>query len=201
MWTLRSSPPSPFGRKVKIGADVCGLTDRINIEKADTADPSDSLRGQNPLGKIPALITEDGMVLFDSRVILEFLDMEAGGGVIIPRSGRERIEALRLQAIGDGIMDANILVIYEGRFRPEEKHHAPWLEYQGEKVKRALAELEASPPALNGTPNVGHITLACALGHRDFRFKGDWREGNPRLVEWLAAFDAAVPSYAATAPH
>lgn len=201
MWTLRSTPPSPFGRKVKIGAALCGLSDRIEVVKADTTDPDDSLRSQNPLGKIPALIIEDGTVLFDSRVILEFLDLAAGGNMIIPESAPERIMALRLQAIGDGILDANILVLYESRFRPKDIHHQPWLDYQTEKAFRAIAHLEANPPALGERPNVGDITLACALGHRDFRYDGDWRKGHPRLVEWLAAFEAAVPAYAETAPH
>jgi glutathione S-transferase len=200
MLILRSSPASPFGRKVKIAAALCGLSDRIQVEKADTTDATDSLRQQNPLGKIPALILEDGSRLYDSRVILEWLDQEAGGGVIVP-VGAARFPALVLQALADGIMDASILTIYEARYRPEEKHHQPWLDHQAGKVERALAELERNPPALDGSPHVGHITLACALGYRDFRFGGTWRADHPRLVEWLDRFAAAVPAYEATAPH
>ena len=201
MWTLRSTPPSPFGRKVKIGAALCGLTDRIEVVKADTMDPDDDLRSQNPLGKIPALIIEDGTVLYDSRVILEFLDLAAGGNVIIPAAAPERIMALRQQALGDGILDANILTLYEARFRPKEIHHQPWLDYQTEKAFRAIDQLESDPPVLREKPNVGDIALACALGHRDFRFAGDWRENHPRLVAWLAGFEAAIPAFAETAPH
>ena len=199
MWVLRSSSASPFGRKVRVGAALCGLSDRITVEPSNPADPEDTIARQNPLGKIPALILEDGTVLYDSRVILEWLDDAAGGGVIIP-AGRDRFEALALQALGDGIMDANVLLVAEGR-RPAEKRHDAWVERQGEKVTRALRALEASPPVLRGKPHVGHIAIACALGHRDFRFNGDWRGAYPRLVEWLGAFEGKVPSYGETYPH
>ena len=93
MWILRNAPASPFGRKVRIAAALCGLDSRIEIVIADTTDPADPLRGQNPLGKIPTLILEDGTALYDSRVIVEFLDAEAGGGVIIP-AGAARFRGL-----------------------------------------------------------------------------------------------------------
>ena len=108
---LRSSPPSPFGRKVKIAAAILGLSDKIEIVVTDTIDPADSIRQQNPLGKIPALILADGTALYDSRVIVEYLDLMAGGGKLIP-NGAERIQTLTLQALADGIMDAGILQMY-----------------------------------------------------------------------------------------
>jgi glutathione S-transferase len=200
MLILRSSPASPFGRKVRIAAALCGLSERISIEKADTTDPSDSLRQQNPLGKMPVLVLEDGTRLYDSSVIVEWLDHEAGGGVVLPL-GPTRFPALVLQALADGIMDASILTLYESRYRPEEKHHQPWLDHQAGKIERALAELEREPPALDARPHVGHIALACALGYRDFRFDGTWRAGHPRLAEWLDRFAAAVLAYEATAPY
>jgi glutathione S-transferase len=94
--TLRSSPTSPFVRKVRIAASVLGLDREIMLEPADTMSPSDSVRQQNPLGKIPALMLEDGTVLFDSRVILDYLDHRAGGGRIIPTDASARFAALRL---------------------------------------------------------------------------------------------------------
>lgn len=200
MPVLRSSPPSPFGRKVKIAAAVLGLKDRITVEMTDTMNPSDTIRAQNPLGKIPALVLDDGRVLYDSRVIVEYLDHLAGGGRIIP-AGEARFDALRLAALADGIMDAGILQVYEVRFRPEEKRHADWLAYQGEKVTRALATLEAETPAAavaGSLPDVGQIGLACALGYLDLRFDGAWRAGHPALVAWLDAFEAAVPAFADT---
>ena len=197
---LRSSPASPFGRKVRIAAMVLGLDSRITVEAADTANPADTVRQQNPLGKIPALVLDDGLVLFDSRVILEYLDHLAGGGRIVPTEPTARFAALRLQALADGLMDASILLVYEGRWRDPAKHEPKWVEHQAGKVARALASLEAAPPALAGTPDVGQITLACALGYRDFRFAGTWRKDHPRLVQWLDAFAAAVPAFAATKP-
>ena len=200
MLTLRSSPSSPFVRKVRIAASVLGLEPEIALEPADTMNASDPVRRQNPLGKIPALLLEDGTVLFDSRVILDYLDYRAGGGRIVPSDAGARFAALRLQALADGLMDASVLLVYEGRFRPAERHEPKWLDHQSGKIARALAALEATPPALSTTPDVGQIALACALGYRDFRFEGTWRREHPRLVAWLDRFAARVPAFAATAP-
>ena len=201
MLTLRNSPASPFVRKVRIAASVLGLDREIMLEAADTMSPSDSVREQNPLGKIPALVLEDGTVLFDSRVILDYLDHRAGGGRIVPTDARARFAALRLQALADGLMDASVLLVYEGRFRPAERHEPKWVEHQAGKVARALATLEAAPPALTAPPDVGQIALACALGYRDLRFQGTWRRDHPRLVAWLDSFAARVPAFAATTPQ
>lgn len=196
---LRSSPASPFARKVRIAAAVLGLADGIEIVASDPADPEDSLRRQNPLGKIPALVLDDGTVLYDSRVIVEYLDHLAGGGAIIPAEPRARFAALRLQALADGIMDACVLQVYEGRWRDPARHEAKWVEHQAGKVERALATLEAAPPVVaSGMPDIGQIGLACALGYRDLRFAGAWRQQHPRLVQFLDRFAAAVPAFEAT---
>jgi glutathione S-transferase len=204
MMILRSSPSSPFARKVRIAIALLGFDGEVKIEPADTTNVSDSLRKQNPLGKIPALIAEDGVVYYDSRVILDYLDVRAGGGKIIPRDAAARLAAERLQALCDGILDASILTIYEARWRKAEHHEPKWLEHQAGKVVRALAALEAAPPALDaapGTPpHIGQITLACMLGYRDFRFGGSWRTEHPRLVAWLDNFASRVPAFAATKP-
>jgi glutathione S-transferase len=203
MMILRSSPSSPFGRKVRLAVALLGFDGEVKVEQTDTTDPSDSVRRQNPLGKIPVLIAEDGIAYYDSRVILEYLDVRAGGGKIVPRDPKERLAALRLQALCDGLLDASILTIYESRWRKPETHEPKWLEHQAGKVARTLATLEAAPPALEATqalPNVGQITLACALGYRDFRFGGSWRSDHPRLVAWLDSFAARVPAFAATKP-
>jgi glutathione S-transferase len=196
MMILRSSPASPFVRKARIAADVVGLTGRIRLDFADTNDPNDSLRRQNPLGKIPVLITASGQAIFDSRVIVEYLDHLAGGGVLIPREADARFRVLTLQATADGLMDASILRVYEGRFREEAHRDAAWLKYQSDKTARALAALEASPPAV--ATDVGAIALACALGYLDLRFAGEWRAAHPALVAWLDAFATRVPAFAAT---
>jgi glutathione S-transferase len=202
MMILRSSPPSPFGRKVRIAISVLGFDGEVTIEPADPTNASDSVRRQNPLGKIPVLIAEDGAVYYDSRVILDYLDDRAGGGKIVPRESVQRLAALRLQALCDGILDASILTIYESRWRKPETHDQKWLEYQAGKVARGLAAIEAAPPALPdgkaAPPHVGQITLACVLGYRDLRFGGDWRSDHPRLVAWLDDFAARVPAFAAT---
>ena len=200
---LRFSPSSPFVRKVRIAIALLGFENDLTLERADTNDPNDSLQKANPLGKIPVLIAEDGAAIYDSRVILDYLDERAGGGKIVPRGGKERLEALRLQALADGILDASILTVYEGRFRKPEMHEPKWLDRQAGKVSRALAALEAAPPPEarpQALPNVGQIALACALGYRDFRFSGGWRAEHPRLVAWLEDFAAQVPAYAATKP-
>jgi len=198
MMILRSSPPSPFGRKIKLAIGILGFENEVSIEKADPTDATDSLRTQNPLGKIPALIIENGTVLYDSPVILEYLDHRAGGGKIIPAEADARFAALTLQALCDGILDAGILLVYEGRWRAVEKHEPKWLDHQRGKVQRALDVLEAAPPKLDALPNVGEITLACALGYGDLRFEGKWRDGRPRLVQWLDEFAARVPAFEAT---
>jgi glutathione S-transferase len=199
MMILRSSPPSPFGRKVRIAIALLGLDGEVTVEPADPTDASDSVRRQNPLGKIPVLIAEDGTAYYDSRVILEYLDDRAGGGKIVPRDRTRRLAALRLQALCDGILDASILTVYEARWRKAESHDAKWLDHQAGKVARGLAALEAAPPSLDhALPDVGSIALACVLGYRDLRFGGDWRATYPRLVAWLDNFAGRVPAYAAT---
>ncbi len=196
---LRTSPPSPFGRKVKIMALHCGLAKQVSIEHADTNDPKDSLRQQNPLGKIPILILDDGMSIYDSNVICEYLDTLHRGPKVFPE-GPRRWQALTLAALANGILDASILQVYEKRFRPEEKQHAHWLNYQSEKVSRALTFLQDNVPSAEGPPNIGDVTLACALGYLDFRFNGDWRRDHPALVAWLEAFQTRVPSFTSTMP-
>jgi glutathione S-transferase len=190
---LRSTPTSPFSRKVKIAAMVLGLEDRIVPEFADPLRVDDTLREQNPLGKMPTLILEDGRIIYDSVVILDYLDGLAGGGKIVPSDPDLRVAAQTLQALGDGIMDAAILIVYEGRHRPAEKHHEPWLDYQRGKILRALTQLDAKPPV--SEPNAGTIALACALGYLDWRKQVDWRPKFTNLVAWLDAFRAAVPAF------
>jgi glutathione S-transferase len=202
MMILRSSPASPFGRKVRIAASLLGLASDIDVRATNLEDPADSVRTQNPLGKIPVLILDDGTNYFDSRVILEYLDHLAGGGRIIPREPKARFAALRLQALCDGILDACILLVYEGRYRPADKQVQGWIDRQSEKVSRGLAALEAAPPQLDplrdSLPDVGQITLACLLGYRDLRFGGTWRKDYPRLLAWHDKFAAQVPAFAET---
>ncbi len=196
MLVLRYSPASPYARKVRIAADLLGLSERIEIVAADAADPADSLRLQNPLGKIPTLILEDGSALYDSRVIAEYLDHLAGGGRMIPADPSARFAALRLQALGDGVNDAALLIRYETFSRPKALRYGEAIAHQQGKIDRALDSLEAAPPT--GAVDIGHIAVACALGYLDLRFAGEWRAQHPRLVAWLEKFARAIPAFEAT---
>ncbi len=198
MMILRSSPSSPFVRKVRIAASVLGFDRDIEVRETDLNDPADSIRTENPVGKIPALILEDGTAYYDSRVSLEYLDVRAGGGRLIPREVPKRFETLRLQALCDGILDASVLTVYETRYRPAGMQVQSWVDRQAEKIARGFAALEAAPPTLDPLPDAGQITLACVLGYHDLRFGGTWRANHPTLVAWLDRFAAQVPAYAAT---
>lgn len=200
MLILRSSLTSPFGRKVRMAAHVAGVHERLKIETADPANPDDSLRLQNPLGKIPTLVLEDGVTLFDSSVIVEYLNEISITPVLIP-PGAGRIAVLRQQALADGLMDAAALQVYEARFRTPEQCSASWLAYQKDKVERALcfaAQNYALPR--DGLPHIGEITLATALAFLDRRFAGAWRNSQPALVEWLGHFAVKTPAFALTEP-
>jgi len=120
--------------------------------------------------------------------------------VLFPKSGAERFRTLTLGALADGILDAALLLVYEGRFRPENMKVQGWVDRQQSKVDRSLAQLEKAPPAWRGSPDYGHLTLAVALGYLDFRHGGKWRAGRPKLVKWLDEFAAAVPAFEATRP-
>lgn len=199
-WRLRTSGPSPFGRKIRMALAAIERDGDAVIELADTNDPGDSLRQQNPLGKIPVLLPNDGPPLFDSKVIVDYLDTVDGRHILVP-AGSTRHRVLRQQALADGILDAAILQVYESRFRPEEKRHADWLAYQQGKVDRALLSFgEDLPDRGDPSPHIGEIALAAALGYLDFRFQGHWRRSHPQLVDWLFDFAHRFPAYEKTRP-
>lgn len=195
---LRLSSTSPFARKVRLAAAVIGVP--LELEIADALDPADSLRQQNPLGKIPTLVTDEGETLYDSSVIAAYLDILAGGDALIPAEPKARIATLKGEALADGLMDAGILLLYEGRFRPAERHEPKWLEHQRGKVARGFAFLEANVPAVGEKIRISDIALACALGFFDFRFEGAWQKDHPRLLAWREAFAQRCPNFAETAP-
>ena len=197
---LYSAPASPFGRMVKLTAHCLGQIDEIEVRATNTGDPQDEIRTVNPLGKIPALVA-DGQTLYDSRVIVEFLVARAGGDRIIPASGRQRFDVLTRMAAMVGLLDAALLVVYEGRFRPPEMKVESFLDYQRGKIVRVLETVGDAAYANGAMPDAGEITLACALDYLDFRKQLDWRDHAPQLQDWLAAFAAAVPGYTATLPR
>lgn len=199
MMKLLTALPSPFGRKVKIVAAMKRLSDELAIELVDTtASDTSALKRENPLGKIPVLVLADGTQLYDSAVICEYLDSLKAEPRLFPNGGPARWQTLRLGALADGVMEAALAMVYEKRYRPEDKWVASWLERQQNKVDTALAALEAAPPQWAVHADYGHVALACALGYLDLRHGGAWREGHPRLVAWLDSFAAAVPAFAAT---
>ena len=199
---LLSAPSSPFGRKVKMTAHIKGVIDQIKIEAVDTGSPvgAEDLRRDNPLAKIPVLILDNGAQLFDSHVICEYLDSLKSSPKLFQTAGAERFNTLTLGALGDGIMEAALTVVYEKRYRPEDKWVQTWIDRQQAKVDGGVAHLEANPPLWGATPDYGHITIASALGYLDLRQAGAWRTKAPKLVKWLDQFEQAVPAFALTKP-
>ena len=198
---LYFSPTSPYVRKVVVLLHETGMLDRVELVSG-SGTPIDAGKAPldaNPLGKVPALERADGPALYDSRVICQYLDAEAGAGLY--PSGARRWDTLTVEATGDGILDAALLMVYEWRIRPEEMRYAPWVEGQWAKVDRALDALETRWMAhLEGPLDMGQIAIGCALGYLDFRHDArGWRTGRPHLAAWEARF-AARPSMQATVP-
>ena len=198
---LCHSQSSPFVRKVMLAAHILGFADELELVETNTMDANDPIRSVNPLGKIPAL-EDDGTILYDSRVIVEYLDAKAGGGKLIPVTGAARFEILTRTALLDGMMDAAILVVYESRMRPEGKYVESFVAYQREKIQRGLEVIAASSPQYRnqGMPDIGEIALACILDYLDFRKQLNWRDHAPNLQGWLTDFSVAVPGYTETLP-
>jgi glutathione S-transferase len=196
---LRYSPTSPYVRKVTATIIELGLGDRIERVATNPWDSDTDLPDANPIGKVPALICDNGSVLYDSPVICEYLDSLHDGSKLFPASGPSRWTALRQQALGDGILDASVSRILESR-RPEEKQLAPWVERQRNTVIRCLDRLEDEADNFAGAVRIGHIVVGCALGYIDFRFSDDdWRQGRPGLAAWYGEFSGR-PSMQQTVP-
>lgn len=189
---LRYSPTSPYVRKVMVVALETGLAERI--ERIPTSvlptKPNEDVARENPLVKVPALTTDDGLVLYDSPVICEYLDTLHDGTRLFPPPGKPRWVALRQQALGDGILDAAILGRYEVQ-RPKEYQWQDWIDAQLRKVRGALAALEMETEAgeLSGALSIGQITIGCALGYLDFRYASEeWRARQRQLAAWFNEF-------------
>jgi glutathione S-transferase len=199
--TLLYSPTSPYVRKVDVLLREADLRDRVaDVPGSGTPlEPNAETLLSNPLGKIPALIRDDGPTLYDSRVICRYLDTTLAGGRFYPE-GR-LWEVLTLEATADGILDAALLMVYEARMRPDDKRHDPWVEGQWAKIARSLDAIEARWLShLEGPVTMAQIAVACALGYVDFRHAArDWRAGRPGLAAWFAAFEDR-PSMQATIP-
>ncbi len=192
MFKLYYAPTSPFVRKVMITAWCLGINDQIEmLESAAHPIQRDARIARfNPLAKIPAFQTVDGQFLYDSRVICEYLNAYAQGG-LFPVAGNARWTSLTRQALGDGLLDAALLARYERTVRPEEKQWAGWVDAQLQKVSAALDEIEKYAEEFSRIPDdIGLITLGCALGYLDFRFADlVWRNHHPLTAAWFAEFD------------
>jgi glutathione S-transferase len=197
---LRYARNSPFVRKVMVTAIEAGLDDRIERVPTDITDPASDLPNQNPLGKVPALVLEDGRVLVESSLICAYLDTLHDRPKLLPSEGDARLDVLQLQALSDGLCDAAINVARE-RGRPEGMRWPMAEDRQRQKFERTLDRIEQVADDLLVPPvTLGQIALGCALGWIDLRL-GDfgWRAARPKIAAWYGEF-AARPSMVATAP-
>jgi glutathione S-transferase len=194
---LAFSAASPYVRKVVACAIARGLKAKIEIWKIGTTDSA--LLPVNPLSKVPTLVTDDGMSLYDSPVICEYLDSIGTAAKLFPAAGPARWKALCQEALGDGILDAT-----QPRRReialPQDDGRKSYIELQQGKVSRALDALEKEAGSLGMLTTIGEITIGCALGYLDFRYANEpWRPGHPKLEAWYAKV-VKLPPLAETMP-
>ncbi|MGB8816883.1 MAG: glutathione S-transferase family protein [Rhizobiaceae bacterium] len=191
------STTSPYSSKVRMAATYAGYD--FDSVITDTTKQSPELFAQNPLGKIPVLLTENDGAVFDSVVIVRYIN-RATGGKLLPRAAAKLLEAERLEAIADGICDCAIAHIYEQKQRPEELIYQGWLDKQWKKVTQGLDYLEGQSPKLPAKIHAGHMALAACLGYMALRFPG-WEKGRPKLKRYLAKYKDKHPALAALLPH
>jgi len=198
---LRYSPTSPFVRKVLIAAYEVGLEDKIEKISTDPWAADTDLRADNPLSKVPCLVTDEGETIFDSLVICEYLNT-MGNGSLFPTDIQARFKALTLAAAADGTLDAGVLCVVETLRRPEELRWKWWLDRQTANMNGGLDLVEKSAGDLKaeGPITIAEVTLGGGLDWLDLRFPDfDWRKGRPGLTEWHAAASER-PSFKATLP-
>jgi len=194
---LRYVTNSPFCRKVAIAARVLKFDQRIEMVNSDD-DVGDVVRPSNPLNKIPILITDDGKAIYDSSVIVRYLDALAGGGILVPAPPAEQCRVMTMEALADGIMDALGLISQEERWHAPGQVSAKWVAHQRLKIEKGLDWLNANLPASHA--DAGSIAVASMLGYLDLRDKQPWRDGRDQLAGWFESFAASVPGFAETAP-
>jgi glutathione S-transferase len=196
---LHQSPNSPFVRKVRVAAIETGLIDRLELFVDDPRQPDSPIVKYNPLRRIPALELGDGESLFESVLICEYLDGLHDGPKLFPADPAARWQALRLHALGDGVLSYAVFHVNELR-RPEAERSPSWMARWQRDVGATLDTIEARVDELGGPCTIGTVTVACALGYLDFRFaKDDWRRGRPALARWYEAWSQR-PSMTATVP-
>lgn len=194
---------SPYVRKVLVAAIELGIEGDIERQEILPWDPATTYGDINPLGKIPALVTNAGRLLYDSRVIVEHLDSLSGKATLIPADHDARMECLRIASLGDGLMEAMILLYSELERRPPALRWGYWDDRMRGKVDRALECLETDSRDFDtDRPDLAQITVACGVAWLGFREKIlgiDPLKGRPALARWFDAF-AGRPSMVATVP-
>lgn len=193
---------SPYARKVLVAAHETGLQQRLQVIHHDTSPTrrNDEVFALNPLGKVPVLIVDDELVLFDSSVICEYLDTLHAAPPLIPREPRARLLALRRQALATGMADAGITARWEAERRPEALRWPPMLQGQLEKIAAACDVLEqefGERGPNDASPDIGDIAIATALSWIEFRDVYPFANGRPRLSAWYRRFSER-PSMQAT---
>lgn len=200
---LIGSLTSPYVRKAR----VVLAEKKIDYEFVLDSpwDPASHVPNLNPLGKVPVLVLDDESTLFDSRVIVEYLDNVTPNNRLMPGTNRDRIQVKRLEALADGVLDAAVLMLLEKTRRPPEQRNAEWVDRQRGKVERALkmmSEELGDQPWYHGTSMcLGDIAVGCALGYLVFRFPEiEWREPYPNLAR---LYDKLMqrPSFMETVPQ
>jgi len=198
---LHWSPRSPFVRKVMIVLHETGLDPKVERVRsvAAMATPNPAIMLDNPISQIPALVMDNGVPLYDSPVICEYLDTLHTGAKFFPAAGDARWLALRRQALGDGMM-AILLLWRQERMKTDVQQLPEWLAAFKVKIDAGLAVLELEAPDLAHGFDIGHVTIGCLLSYLDYRFADlDWRASHPHLAAWHATF-AQRPSALATMP-
>ena len=194
------SAASPYARKARVAAIESGVSDKLELEGILPWEDPDGYRDINPVGKVPALVRDDGPPLYQSNIICEYLDAQ-GTTRIYPDIGPARWTALRQIAAADGILDASVGARMEGMFHEGDAVSTAFIDRQEHSVAMALGQLEAEASDLDGPVTIGQIAVACALAYRDFRFVDvDWRTSRPNLAAWFAEF-AQRPSMVETDPE
>jgi len=189
---------SPYARKVRIAAIETGQPDLIDWTMMTREERAAQVPAVNPLGKVPAVIMEDGSALYDSPVLVEWVDSLHSGPKLIPESGPERWKALTLAALGDGLGEAVIAVSLE-RAKPDPSQTI--IDRQGGKANTALAALNVNCGTFNDPPKIGEIAVACAIGYMELRgLLSGWRDDCPALAAWYNAINQR-PAFSATAPE
>ncbi|MFC5760616.1 MULTISPECIES: glutathione S-transferase [unclassified Rhizobium] len=195
---LLCSPTSPFSSKVRMAARHLGL--EVTEIRVDTNAGPAILVDNNPLGKIPTLLTDDGTSVFDSIAIMHYFDRLTKGALYPSKKGK-RTDSEVLEALCDGVCDCLLAIVYERRFRDEEKVHQPWIDRQWKKVETALNYLAANAPKIGKKLHGGHFALAATIGYLDLRFKGQWEEDHAELTGWLREFKKAFDGYEQLKPQ